>query len=68
MNKTFLIIMILIALGLAIYNVTMLDFNALFKGDSLIACIGILAALSAIVLLLILNTSKRIEQKIKEQK
>ena len=40
MNKTLLIVLIFIALALAIYNVTLLNFDNLFEGDSLIACIG----------------------------
>ncbi len=66
MNRTFLLILVLIALGLAIYNVTILDFSNLFEGDSLIACIGIMASLCAIVLLLIFNTSRKISDKIKK--
>lgn len=67
MNKTLLVILFSLALGLAIYNMTLLDFNNLFEGDSLIACIGILASACAIVLLLIFSASKKIEQKIKDQ-
>jgi len=65
MNKSFTIILILIALALAIYNITLLDFNNLFEDDSLIACIGIMASLCAIVLLLIFNASKKIADKVK---
>ncbi len=67
MNKTVLIILIFLALGLAIYNITLLDFDNLFQGDSLVACIGILASACAILLLLIFATSKKIEKKVKEQ-
>ncbi len=67
MNKKLLIILLFLALGLAIYNVTLLDFDNVFEGDSLIACIGILASVCAILLLLILSASKKIEQKIKEK-
>ena len=66
MNKTFIIILIVIALALIAYNVSVLDFDAIFKGDSLIACIGIVASLCAIVLLLIFMTAKKIEKKIKK--
>ncbi|MEM1340401.1 MAG: hypothetical protein AAF717_20070 [Bacteroidota bacterium] len=67
MNKTFIIIFILLALGMIIFNVTLLDFEAPFQGDSLIACIGIVASLCAIILLLIFATSKKIEQKMKNK-
>ncbi|NNL08302.1 MAG: hypothetical protein HKP38_03670 [Croceitalea sp.] len=65
MNKTFVAILVLLALALVAYNSTLLDFDNLFEGDSLIACIGILASLCAIVLLLIFVTSKKIEKKLK---
>ncbi|WP_350289344.1 hypothetical protein [uncultured Croceitalea sp.] len=66
MNKTLILILILIALGLIAYNVTLLNFDALFEGDSLIAAIGIVASLCAIVLLLIFMTAKKIEEKVKK--
>lgn len=62
-----MLVLIFIALALAIYNVTLLDFDSLFEGNSLVACIGIMASLCAILLLLIFATSKKIEQKIKNQ-
>lgn len=64
MNKTFTLVLIVIALALAVYNVTLLNFEALLTGDSLVACIGILASLCAVVLLLIYHTSKRIADKV----
>ncbi|GMN10220.1 hypothetical protein MTsPCn9_13650 [Croceitalea sp. MTPC9] len=66
MNKTLILILIFLALGLLAYNVTLLDFDTLFEGDSLIAAIGIVASLCAIVLLLIFMTAKKIEEKIKK--
>jgi hypothetical protein len=66
MNKTLTLILIFIALGLIAYNVTLLDFNAVFEGDSLIAAIGIVASLCAVVLLLIFMTAKKIDQKVKK--
>ena len=67
MNKTLLVIFLILALGLAIYNVTLLDFDDLFEGDSLIACIGIMASACAILLLMIFSASKKIEKKVKDQ-
>ncbi len=64
MNKILLTVLILMALGLAAYNVTLLDFKDPLQGDSLIALIGIAAALCAIVLLLIYHTSRKIQKKI----
>lgn len=66
MNKILLSILIVLAMGLLVYNATLIDFEAPFEGDSLIALIGILASLSAIVLLLIYNTSKKIQKKLEE--
>ena len=66
MNKIATLILVLLDLGLIAYNVTMVDFTNPFEGDSVIALIGILAPLCAIVLLLIFITSKKIDKKIKE--
>ena len=66
MNIIATLILVLLALGLIAYNVTMVDFTNPFEGDSVIALIGILAPLCAIVLLLIFITSKKIDKKIKE--
>ena len=55
MNKTFTIVLIVFALALIAYNVTMVDFDDPFQGDSTIALIGIVASLCAIIILLILN-------------
>lgn len=66
MNKILLAILLLIALALIGYNVTLVDPEAPLAGDSLIALIGIMAALCAIVLLLIYQTSRKIKNRIDE--
>ena len=66
MNKTITLILIFLAAILIAYNTTLLDFDNLFEGDSLIAAIGIVASLCAIVLLLIFMTAKKIEEKVKK--
>jgi len=66
MNKKFTVILIVLAILLIAYNVTMIDFNNPLEGNSIIALIGILAALCAIVLLLIFMTSRKIQNKIEE--
>lgn len=66
MNKTLITILIILAMGLIAYNVTLVDFEAPFQGDSTIALIGIVGSLCAIVLLLIYITSKKIDKKIKD--
>ncbi|WP_298550172.1 hypothetical protein [uncultured Algibacter sp.] len=66
--KIFTIILSVIALGLIIFNFTQVNFDAPFEGDSIIAIITILASLCVIVMMAILRTSKRIEEKVKGRK
>lgn len=66
MSKPLSIILIILAILLIAYNVTLLNFQNLLEGDSAIALIGIIASLCAIVLLLIYLTSKRIKDKLNE--
>lgn len=56
------IILSIIALGLIVFNVTQLDFDNLFEGESVVALITIFTSLCAITLLQILRLSKRIEK------
>ncbi|WP_318343306.1 hypothetical protein [Flagellimonas baculiformis] len=67
MNRTLSVILIILALGLIAYNVTLVDFEEPFQGDSTIALIGIMASLCAVVLLLIYITSKKVENKLKNK-
>lgn len=53
-----------LALVMVIFNATKIDFEAPLEGDSSVAVIGILASLSAFLLLLILLLSKKIASKI----
>lgn len=66
MNRKFALVLILLALGLIAYNVTLVDFDNPIQGDSTIALIGIVASLCAIVLMLIFMTSKKIDKKLKK--
>lgn len=66
MNKILIVILIVLALALIAYNVTLVDFNDPFQGNSIIALIGIVASLCAIALLLIYSTSKKIQNKIEQ--
>ncbi len=63
--KIFTTILIFIALGLIIFNFTLLDFQHPFEGDSIVALIGIAAAFCAVFILLIFKMSKKIEEKLK---
>jgi hypothetical protein len=67
MNKKISIVLIILALALIAYNVTIIDFNDPFEGNSIIAIIGVVAASCAIVLLLIFLTSKQIQKKIEDK-
>lgn len=66
MNKTFTIILIVLAVVLITYNVTLIDFENPMKGNSVVALIGIVASLCAILLLIIYLTSKKIQKKIED--
>tara|TARA_R110000868_G_scaffold82956_7_gene234067 strand:+ start:51930 stop:52133 length:204 start_codon:yes stop_codon:yes gene_type:complete len=66
MNRVVSIVFIVIAIALIIYNSTLLNFNNLLEGDSVIALIGIVASLCAIVLLIIFMMSKKIQKKIED--
>lgn len=56
-------IVIAVAIALIIVNLTKLDPDNLFQGDSVVALICIIAILCAVILLLIFNTSKAIDNK-----
>ncbi|HLP64311.1 hypothetical protein [Flavobacterium sp.] len=63
--KIFTIILILIAVGLIGFNLTLLDFEKPFEGNSLVALIGIVASFCAVFILLIFRMSKKIEEQLK---
>lgn len=64
--KIFTSILIVLALALIIFNITLLDFDSLFIGDSLVGLIGIAASFCAVFILLIFRMSKMIEEKTKD--
>ncbi|WP_375238489.1 hypothetical protein [Aurantibacter sp.] len=63
--KVFTYILTIVAVGLIIYNITLINFESPFQDKSLSALITILAGLCAILLLQILRVSKKIELKSK---
>jgi uncharacterized membrane protein YbhN (UPF0104 family) len=65
--KIFTNILVFLAVALIVFNITLLDFRNPFKGDSVVAFIGIAAALCAVLILLIFKVSKRIEEKTNEK-
>ncbi|HLV38852.1 hypothetical protein [Xanthomarina sp.] len=63
--KIFKILLSIISVGLIIYNLTQVNFNSPFEGESVVAFITILAAMCALVLLQILRISQKIEKQSK---
>ncbi|NNC51273.1 MAG: hypothetical protein HKO01_12150 [Flaviramulus sp.] len=66
--KILTFIISILALGLIIFNVTQIDMNAPFEGQSIIAIITVIASLCVILMMAILRISKRIEKKVKERR
>ena len=65
--RIFTLILIIISLGLMTYNLTQIDWASPFEGTNIVALITTLALACAILLLLILRTSKSIEKKLKNK-
>lgn len=64
--KIFINILIVFALALIVFNITQLNFNSLFEGNSLVALIGIVASLCAVLILVIFKMSKSIDDKLNQ--
>lgn len=65
--KIFTSILVVLALALIGFNVTLLDFDHLLEGNSVVALIGIVASLCAVFILLIFRMSKIIQERTKNQ-
>jgi hypothetical protein len=65
--KIFTTILMCLALTLIIFNISLLDFNHLLEGNSMVAFIGIAASLCAVLILLIFKMSKKIEEKMNDK-
>ncbi|WP_395045519.1 hypothetical protein [Flavobacterium sp.] len=63
--KIFTTILLFLAFALIVFNITLLDFQNPFEGDSMVALIGIAAAFCAVFILLIFKLSKKIEANLK---
>ncbi|MFK7780776.1 hypothetical protein [Psychroserpens sp.] len=63
--KVFTILVTIIAIVLIGFNVTQINLDAPFEGQSVVALITILASLCAIALLQVLRLSKKVDQKLK---
>ena len=66
--KILTLVLAILAVAIIAYNITVLDFSNLLGKDSSVALISILACICAILLLLILHTSKKIDKKVRENK
>ena len=55
----------LLAIGLVVFNCFYVDFDEPMQGDSIVALVGIVAGLCAIVLLALLWVAKTIQEKVK---
>lgn len=65
--KIITIVISVLALVLIAFNVTQINFESPFEGQSVIALITILSGLCALTLMLILRISIRIEEKTKDR-
>lgn len=65
--KIFTNILVVLAIGLIIFNISLLDFQHPLEGNSMIALIGIAASFCAILILLIFRMSKCIEEKMNDK-
>ena len=65
--KIFTNVLVALAIGLIFFNISLLDFNNLLEGKSMIAFIGIAASICAVLILLIFKMSKKIEDKINDK-
>lgn len=65
--KIFTYILVALALALIIFNITLLDFDNLFEGESMIALIGIAASFCAVFILLIFRMSKLLQEKLNDK-
>jgi uncharacterized membrane protein len=65
--KLFTNILVVLAIVLIIFNISLLDFKNPLEGNSMIAIIGIAASFCAILILLIFRMSKSIEEKMNDK-
>ena len=65
--KLFTNILVVLALGLIVFNITLLDFEHPLQGNSMVAFIGIAASICAVLILLIFKMSKNIEEKMNDK-
>jgi len=64
--KVFIYVLMVLSAVLVIYNCTQIDWNDPLGKNSIVAVITVVAGLCSILLLSILNTSKKIKETIKK--
>ena len=64
--KIFTNILVLLAVSLLVFNITLIDFKNPFNGDSVIALVGVVASFCAVLILLIFRMSKKIVEKMND--
>ena len=64
--KIFTNILVLLAVSLLVFNITLIDFQNPFDGDSVIALVGVVASFCAVLILLIFRMSKKIVEKMND--
>jgi hypothetical protein len=65
--KIFTSILVALAVGLIVFNITLVDFEHPLEGNSMIAFIGIAASICAVLILLIFRMSKNISEKMNDK-
>jgi hypothetical protein len=63
--KIFTSILVVLALALIVFNITLLDFSHFFDAKNSVALIGIVSSICAVLILLIFKISKKIEERTK---
>jgi len=61
--KISIYVLMALAAGIIIFNITQLDYNNLFEGNSIIGLIGIVASLCALLILAIFRSARLIDEK-----
>lgn len=64
--KILIYILMIVGLGLVVFNASKLDLENPFLGDSGVAAIGVLAAACAVLLMVVLQISLKIKRKKKQ--
>ncbi|POS01256.1 hypothetical protein [Flavobacterium croceum] len=63
--KIFTTILLVLAIALIVFNITLIDFKNPTEGNSLVAIIGAAASICAVLILLIFRLSKKVVEQSK---